>query len=115
MNQPAPLQSLWDSCAHLPTEKRALIRRLASLGVSSQALIAALAVVQILWFERYVQLPFRSISHVTGQPTTDVRHAIDELLAAGAIEHQVYQRPIARVNYYRLSMPGDANSFCHPE
>ncbi|WP_233874372.1 hypothetical protein [Paraburkholderia adhaesiva] len=115
MKQPAPLQSLWDSCARLPVEKQTLIRCVAILGVSNQALIAALAVVQILWFDRYVPLPFRSISDVTGQPTKDVRQAIDELLAAGAIEHQVYQRPIARVNYYRLSMPGDTNSFCEPE
>lgn len=103
--------SLRASCSSLSPEKRALLSWLRSRGVSDQAFISALAIVQMLAFNRHRALHSRPISAVTGLPVEIIRPAIDELVQVGALEAWSHQHKVRRVYLYRLVMPPDA---CEP-
>jgi hypothetical protein len=105
---PERRQALLAASLHLSGEKQALLTSLGKLGVSDQAFVAALAVVQMLGFNRHLPLRFWTISEMTGQPAERVVEAIDELVELGVLERWTHQRRIRRVNWYRLAIPACA-------
>jgi Fic family protein len=98
-------QALLAASLDLPSEKQALLTSLGSLGVSDQAFVAALAIVQMLGFNRHAPLRFWVISEMTGLPAARVAEAIEELLERGMLERWTHQRRIRRANWYRLARP----------
>jgi hypothetical protein len=110
MSRPEAECGLRASCARLPDEKRALLAQLGRMDVSDRAFIAALAIVQLVRFDKDSLLRTSIISELTGLAPESVGRAVEELVMVGVLIRWTPEHGRRRANLYRLAVLAGADS-----